>query len=229
MSVWPISSSIESSVRCARFSAEVKATSKRSPCALSLLPGGARLGDALLGQVDVAPAGEQVLQVPFALAVAHEHEKPVTSFARSLIDRHCRAIGFKNPAARARRPSNRGPASCPRAHSAAFSAPRAKIMRSSALVRRARCARPGRRRSRVCSPTTVPPRSVAKPMSPGLRAPVMPSRPRTERCAEIDAAALARPRGRASARCRTARRPSCCDAFPGSRCRNPRRASAPRA
>ncbi|BCG91912.1 hypothetical protein MesoLj131a_07760 [Mesorhizobium sp. 131-2-1] len=29
---------------------------------------------ALLGQIYVAPAGEQVLQVPFALAVAHEHE-----------------------------------------------------------------------------------------------------------------------------------------------------------
>ena len=41
---------------------------------LEFRAGGLCLGDALLGQVDVAPAGEQVLQIPFALAVAHEHE-----------------------------------------------------------------------------------------------------------------------------------------------------------
>ena len=75
MLVWPISSSIRSSVRCARLSADVKATSKLKPLRLELAAGRARLRDALLGQVDVAPAGEQVLQVPLALAVAHEHEK----------------------------------------------------------------------------------------------------------------------------------------------------------
>ena len=47
------------------------------PLRLELAAGLARFRDALLGQADVAPAGEQVLQVPFALAVAHEHEKPV--------------------------------------------------------------------------------------------------------------------------------------------------------
>ena len=35
------------------------------------------------------------------------------------------------------------------------------------------------------SPTTVPPRNDAKPMSPAQRAPVSPSRPRTERCARL--------------------------------------------
>ncbi len=42
--------------------------------AFKLAPGFARLGDALVGEIDVAPAGEQVLQVPVALAVTHEHE-----------------------------------------------------------------------------------------------------------------------------------------------------------
>ena len=42
-------------------------TSKVSPC-------------ALLGQIDVAPAGEQVFQIPFALAVTDEHEKTVGHF-----------------------------------------------------------------------------------------------------------------------------------------------------
>ena len=58
-------------------SAEVKATSKARPCAFSLRPAARASAMPLLGQIDVAPAGEQVLQVPLALAVAHEHEKPV--------------------------------------------------------------------------------------------------------------------------------------------------------
>ena len=44
------------------------------PCACKLLAGALGFLDALLGQVDVAPAGEEVLQVPFALAVADEDE-----------------------------------------------------------------------------------------------------------------------------------------------------------
>ena len=63
-------------------------------------------------------------------------------------------------------------------------------------------------------------------MSPARRAPVWPSRPRTERCREIDAAALGRRLARASAPCRRAHRPSCCDASRGSRCRTRRRASS---
>jgi hypothetical protein len=43
------------------------------PLRLELAAGGAGLGDSLLAQIDVAPAGEQVLQIPFALAMAHQH------------------------------------------------------------------------------------------------------------------------------------------------------------
>ena len=39
---------------------------------------------------------------------------------------------------------------------------------------------------------TVPPRSEAKPMAPGLRAPVMPSRPRSECSRKVEAAPLGR-------------------------------------
>src|SRR5690606_21548614 len=42
------------------------------PARLQPLAGGGRLRLPLFGQADVAPPGEQVLQVPFALAVAHE-------------------------------------------------------------------------------------------------------------------------------------------------------------
>ncbi len=62
------------------MSAEVKATSNLMPLAFKLAAGLARLGDALVGQIDIAPAGEQVLQVPVALAVTHEHEKSVSHF-----------------------------------------------------------------------------------------------------------------------------------------------------
>ena len=62
------------------------------PLRLKPAAGGARLADAVLGQIDVAPAGEQIFQIPLALAVAHEHEKPVT---HSLFPfcRHYRAKG----------------------------------------------------------------------------------------------------------------------------------------
>src|SRR5690606_24724262 len=33
-----------------------------------------RLATPLLGEVDIRPPGEQILEVPFALAVAHEHQ-----------------------------------------------------------------------------------------------------------------------------------------------------------
>ena len=49
--------------------------SKRSPSALRHCPAALASLDALFGQIGVFPAGEQVLQVPVALAVAHEHEK----------------------------------------------------------------------------------------------------------------------------------------------------------
>ena len=39
--------------------------------------GGARLGDAALGQVDVHPAGEAIREVPLGLAVADERQAGV--------------------------------------------------------------------------------------------------------------------------------------------------------
>ena len=149
------------------------------PLRLELAAGLARFLDALLGQADVAPAGEQVLQVPVALAVAHEHEKPVG---------HCI---LRSPSVPARRSSNKAPASGRAPRAPACSAPRAKIMRSSALCMSSiRSAGPAK--ITLCSPTTLPPRNAAKPMSPALRAPVWPSRARTECCVELDAAALRR-------------------------------------
>ena len=51
--------------------------SNDSPCAFSLRPASLRFGDALLGEIGILPAGEEILQIPFALAVTHEHEKTV--------------------------------------------------------------------------------------------------------------------------------------------------------
>ena len=64
-------------MRCARLSTDVKATSNLIPCVLELVAGFARFRDTFFGQIDVAPSGEQVLQVPVALAMAHEYEKAV--------------------------------------------------------------------------------------------------------------------------------------------------------
>jgi hypothetical protein len=44
------------------------------PARLQPLAGGARFLAALVGKPDIAPAGEQVLQVPFALPMTDEHE-----------------------------------------------------------------------------------------------------------------------------------------------------------
>ena len=51
--------------------------SNDSPCAFNLLAGVLGLGDALLGQIGILPAGEEIFQIPFALAVTHKHEKTV--------------------------------------------------------------------------------------------------------------------------------------------------------
>ena len=55
---------------------------------------------------------------------------------------------------------------------------------------------PGPERRTECSPTTEPPRSVANPIVPGLRAPVWPSRTRTL----FSASPMARPWAAASPR-----------------------------
>src|SRR5450631_1029405 len=57
--------------------------------AFKLAAGLARFGDAFVGQVDIAPAGEQVLQVPVALAVTHEDEKAVSHFAEVSLFNFC--------------------------------------------------------------------------------------------------------------------------------------------
>ncbi len=51
--------------------------SNDKPLRLQLAAGFLGLGDALFGEVGILPAGEEVLQIPFALAVAHQHEKTV--------------------------------------------------------------------------------------------------------------------------------------------------------
>ena len=75
--VWPISSSIRSSVCCGARQVRGEGDVERQPLRLQLAAGLLGLGDALLGEVRILPAGEQVLQIPFALAVTHEHEKTI--------------------------------------------------------------------------------------------------------------------------------------------------------
>jgi hypothetical protein len=50
---------------------------ERQPLRLQFAAGVLGFGDTLLGEVRVLPAGEQVFQIPFALAVPHKHEKTV--------------------------------------------------------------------------------------------------------------------------------------------------------
>ena len=59
---------------------ERRGESRVEPDALrpELATGGARLLDAGFGKVNVTPAGEQILQVPFAFTVTHEHKQPLT-------------------------------------------------------------------------------------------------------------------------------------------------------
>src|SRR5262245_10481961 len=137
--------------------------------ALELASGGARLVDAALGEIDIAPAGEQVLLVPLAFAMAHEDEKMFSHCAVPQVP-GCQKSVRPSTSAIEYRPGLR-----PRAHCAARRAPRAKIMRSSARCTSSmRSAGPAN--MTLCSPTTVPPRSAAKPMAPFSRAPVWPSR-----------------------------------------------------
>ena len=166
------------------MSAEVKATSKLMPLRLELAAGLARFGDALLGQVDVAPAGEQVLQVPLALAVAHEHEKAVGHF--TALSR------LRNPSAPAHPSSNKAPASASRAHSAACSAPRAKIMRSSALCTSSMPLGRAGEDHAVLADHGAAAQARQSRCRPALRAPVWPSRLAHRMLVELDAAAFRR-------------------------------------
>ena len=68
----------------ARRSTEVCTTSGSRPASVSSSPPRDRLGAALVGEVDVDPAGEQVLGVPVALAVAEQDQGVVPSWRQAL-------------------------------------------------------------------------------------------------------------------------------------------------
>ena len=61
-------------MRIARRSTQVCTTSGSSPASAQQLAAAPRLGLALVGEVDVDPAGEEVLRVPLALAVPEQHQ-----------------------------------------------------------------------------------------------------------------------------------------------------------
>ena len=74
---WPISSRISLQVRCARDEVGGEGDVELHAHRLQPPAGLACFLDAEIGQARVLPAGEQVLEVPFALAVAGEDEKAV--------------------------------------------------------------------------------------------------------------------------------------------------------
>src|SRR5208283_2742203 len=45
---------------------------------IELAPGGARFLDTVVGEANVTPTGEEVFQIPVALAVPYEHENSLT-------------------------------------------------------------------------------------------------------------------------------------------------------
>ena len=59
-------------VRIARLSTEVNAMSGLRPAFLISTPAELRLDAALIREIDVMPAGEQILDVPDALAMANQ-------------------------------------------------------------------------------------------------------------------------------------------------------------
>ena len=83
-----ISSSTIHRVRIARFEHRGVGEVEDEALFLEQVAGALRLGSALLGQVDVGPAGEAIFLVPRALAVAekndfvHEHPPCVSSVRR---------------------------------------------------------------------------------------------------------------------------------------------------
>src|SRR6266581_4910952 len=50
---------------------------ERQPLRLQLAAGIDGLGNAFLGEIGILPAGEEILQIPFALAVTYQHEKTI--------------------------------------------------------------------------------------------------------------------------------------------------------
>ena len=74
---WPISSRISLQVRWARDEIGGEGDVELHAHLLQATAGIACLLDAEIGEARILPAGEQVLEVPFALAVAGKHEKAV--------------------------------------------------------------------------------------------------------------------------------------------------------
>ena len=62
-------------MRIARTCTDVCRMSGRTPACREIAPAAPRFVAALFGEVDVDPAGEQVLQVPLALPVAKQDER----------------------------------------------------------------------------------------------------------------------------------------------------------
>ena len=80
----------------ARRWSEVCTTSGRSPASTQQLTAADRLGAALLGQVDVDPAGEEVLGVPLALAVAEQDQGVRHAWISSVRGRGISADGSRS-------------------------------------------------------------------------------------------------------------------------------------
>ncbi len=70
-------------MRCARLSDRCEGDVEFYPLRLQLAAGFARFRNTLFGQVDVAPAGEKVFQVPVALTMPHEHKKAISHTQKS--------------------------------------------------------------------------------------------------------------------------------------------------
>jgi hypothetical protein len=63
---------------------------ERQRLRLQLAAGLIGLGDPLLAKIGVLLAGEEILQVPFALAVTHQHEKTIAHSFSFRFDSRCR-------------------------------------------------------------------------------------------------------------------------------------------
>ena len=86
----------------ARTCSDVWTTSGATPAAAMRRPRGDGLGSSLLGEVGVVPAGEEVLEVPRALAVAEQDESrghgPVCPTGRPRSTRPVPVVAAANPA-----------------------------------------------------------------------------------------------------------------------------------
>ena len=178
---------------------------------------------ALLGEVGIAPAGEQVAPVPLALAVPHEHER-VAGVGRSAT--HGTDFHVSEPQHVGHRIKARRLAAGPTA--AAFTAPRANMDRIAGDVRKLDALARAGKNHRVLADDAAAAQRRKADVAALARAGDAVARPDgallQDRCR-----GLRRRRRPASARCRTAHRPCRGGASRRSRCRSPRRAPRRRA